>query len=153
MPCSCYLFKLITDNCQLLAKLPILHQSSPTLISVHPNRHLAISTSPSEAVLWDTEAWDRKRVLEGFGGEGVQQTAFSPDGLMICAAFQDGSIFFWSIDTFSLIWKIQLSSLANPKPESHLEATEFSATMLKSLKLPRITFFDLSNNGEFFIFV
>jgi WD40 repeat protein len=85
---------------------------------------------------------------------GVQQTSFSPDGLMICTAFEDGSIFFWSIDTFSLVWKITLSNLVERKPinSNILDATEFATSMKKSLKIPRNSFFSVSANGELFAY-
>lgn len=147
------------DTCQLIAKLPSAHQMPPTSISVHPTRHLAISTSRVESVLWDTEVWQRKRIMEGLDREsenqGVQQTTFSPDGLMICTAFEDGSIFFWTIDTFSLVWKITLSQLVDSSvgPSTGiLDVSEFHATMKKSLNVQRNSFFDLSSNGELFAY-
>lgn len=93
---------------------------------------------------------------------GLQQTSFSPDGLMICTSFEDGSIFFWSVDTFSLVWKITLSHLVERKPRldnqeqgggaSMLDATEFATAMKKSLAIPRNSFFSLSYSGELFAY-
>ena len=121
---------------------------------------MAISTSETESILWDTEIWERKRVMEGLDLDsgGVQQTSFSPDGLMICTAFEDGSIFFWSIDSFSLSWKITLSNLVERKPfnsnlsSNILDATEFNASMKKSLKITRNSYFALSSSGELFAY-
>jgi hypothetical protein len=53
-----------------------MHRSAPNMISVHPSKHLAISCSAVEAVLWDTDHWERKRVLEGQDNIGVQQVFF-----------------------------------------------------------------------------
>ncbi|KAH6584962.1 hypothetical protein BASA61_007140 [Batrachochytrium salamandrivorans] len=84
------------DNCQLIANY-LLCPGCSTLLAVHPTRPLAISTSGTESVLWDTENWERKRILVG-STSGMQQACFSQDGLSIVAAFEDGSIFFgWSI--------------------------------------------------------
>ena len=95
---------------------------------------------------------------------GLQQTLFSPDGLMVCTSFEDGSIFFWSVDTFSLVWKITLSHLVERKPARRrkveetrtdndvLDATEFATAMKKSLAVPRNSFFSLSYSGELFAY-
>lgn len=92
---------------------------------------------------------------------GLQQTVFSPDGLMVCTSFEDGSIFFWSVDTFSLVWKITLSHLVERKPARRkegetrtevLDATEFATAMKKSLAVPRNSFFSLSYSGELFAY-
>lgn len=120
------------------------HSSTPTHLSIHPSKPLAISTSASESVLWNTEEWERIRVLVG-PGTGVQQTSFSPDGVCIIAAFSDGSIFFWTIDSFSLLWKISLDQIAGPD-------TEIFDELSKHLSYPRINHFGVSNSGEFFAY-
>ncbi|KAI8905481.1 WD40-repeat-containing domain protein [Gorgonomyces haynaldii] len=132
------------DTCQLVAKLPSYHRQPPHLISVHPTRPLCISCAQSEAILWDTDKWERIRILSG-SDEGVQQVSFSPDGVSIVGAFQDGSIYFWTIDSFSLLWKISLSQLAGPNTEQMQDMTKF-------LVFPRISHFDISSNGEFFVY-
>ncbi|TPX64138.1 hypothetical protein SpCBS45565_g06095 [Spizellomyces sp. 'palustris'] len=76
-------------------------------MSVHPTRPLAISTSRTEGILWDTELWERKRLLVG-AQSGVRQAVFSADGSTIISAFADGSILLWNVDTFNLNWKISL---------------------------------------------
>jgi hypothetical protein len=63
----------LKDSCELIAKLPAFHHSPVRNIAVHPFKDLAITTSNTEALLWDTARWERKRMLEGAGAEGVQQ--------------------------------------------------------------------------------
>ncbi|KAI8915528.1 hypothetical protein BC831DRAFT_432109 [Entophlyctis helioformis] len=132
------------DNCQLVAKLPVFHQSAAHHIAVHPTRPLAISTSNTEAILWDTESWERRRILVG-SASGVQQVIFSKDGLSIVAAFEDGSIFFWMIDSFSLQWRITLDQMTGA-----VSGAEMNTTQL--LTSPRFSYFALSYNGELFAF-
>ncbi|KAI9331208.1 hypothetical protein BDR26DRAFT_683408 [Obelidium mucronatum] len=55
------------DSNQLVARLPAYHRSEPTAVSVHPNKPIAISNSRSESIIWDTEKWERKRLLMGAG--------------------------------------------------------------------------------------
>jgi WD40 repeat protein len=133
------------DTCQLVAKLPAFHQSGPTQISVHPTKPLAISSGFTEAVLWDTESWERKRLLEGGDHQGLQQATFSPDGMMLCASFVDGSVYFWTLE-FSLLWKISLAQLAVPD-------SELSLTMCNNLSIERFSYFALSDNGEYFAYI
>jgi glycerol kinase len=64
---------------------------------------------------------------------------------MLCASFEDGSVFFWTIDSFSLVWKITLADLSNPD-------TEASAKMLQHLSTPRYSYFDISHSGELFAY-
>ena len=132
------------DTNQLIAKLPAYHQSVPHYISIHTTKPLALSASSTEAVLWNTEDWQRIRVLAG-STDGVQQVSFSPDGVSIIAAFTDGSIFFWTIDTFSLLWKISLEQLAGPSSEALTDMTKY-------LKAPRLSHFAVSADGEFFVY-
>jgi hypothetical protein len=133
------------DTCQMIAKLPAIHQSAPLTISVHPTKALLLSTSNTEAILWDTDAWERKRILEGIDEHGLQQASFSPDGMMVCASFEDGSVYFWTIE-FSLIWKISLAQLSAPE-------SELSMIMSRNLLVPRICYFDTSSSGEYFAYV
>ncbi|RKO99880.1 hypothetical protein CXG81DRAFT_87, partial [Caulochytrium protostelioides] len=49
------------ETSQLVARLPVYHQSTPFALSTHPSRALAISCAASEAIFWDTERWDRRR--------------------------------------------------------------------------------------------
>lgn len=133
------------DSCQLVAKLPMCHHNPPRNLSIHPTRPLALSTSSSESVLWDTEKWERIRVLTGTNGAGMQQASFSPDGICIIAAFTDGNIFFWTIESFSLLWKINLTLLANPSTESMQELSD-------TLQATRINHFCISSSGEYFAY-
>ena len=96
-----------------MAKLPAFHHVEPHHISAHPSRALAISSSKSEALLWDTEDWIRKRLLTG-NDCGVQQASFTADGMSIITAFSDGSIFVWFLDTFTLQWKLSLEQMTGP---------------------------------------
>ncbi|KAH6570797.1 hypothetical protein BASA60_007519 [Batrachochytrium salamandrivorans] len=132
------------DNCQLIAKLPVVHQAAVHCIAVHPTRPLAISTSCTESVLWDTENWERKRILVG-STSGMQQACFSQDGLSIVAAFEDGSIFFWMVDSFTLQWKITLDQMADVVPDAE-------AGTKKLLSSQRFLYFAISTSGEFFAY-
>ncbi|KAI8894406.1 WD40-repeat-containing domain protein [Globomyces pollinis-pini] len=132
------------DTCQLIAKLPAIHQDKITILSIHPTKSLLLSTSVTEAILWNTETWERKRILEGPGMNNVQHVEFSADGTMICAAFEDASVYFWTVDTFSLIWKITLSKLGDTTSETSLDVNTES--------IIRNSYFALSNNGELFVY-
>jgi WD40 repeat protein len=131
----------------LIAKLSAHHSSPPNHISVHPSKPLLLTSSKSESILWDTESWERVRVLVG-SGSGVQQvfyliqTSFSPDGVSIIGAFTDGSIFFWTIESFSLLWKISLEQLAGPETETLTEMKRF-------LSSTRNSHFSISASGEY----
>ena len=57
----------------MLAKLQGYHQSPVHHIVAHPNKPLLLTSSSTEAILWDTEKWSRKRVLTGAKSIGVQQ--------------------------------------------------------------------------------
>nr|KAJ3421654.1 TBC1 domain member 31 [Polyrhizophydium stewartii] len=132
------------DNCQLIAKLPPMHMATPHHISVHPTRPLAITTSNTEAILWDTEDWERKRVMTSPTAR-VQQASFSHDGVSIIAAFEDGSIFFWTIDTFSLQWKITLDQMSDAASDAETNVAQLLASN-------RLSYFALSQNGELFVY-
>ncbi|KAI8810836.1 hypothetical protein BJ742DRAFT_675406 [Cladochytrium replicatum] len=62
------------DTGQLVAKLSS-HNTEPHCLSVHPNPKvaLAISTSRTEAILWDTDGWIRERIMRGENHDGMQQ--------------------------------------------------------------------------------
>src|SRR4051794_32834918 len=68
------------DTSQLIAKLPPHHSLPPHTISPHPTHHLLISTSPSEAIVWNTDRWTRARVLTGAddGPGGVVWAGYAP---------------------------------------------------------------------------
>jgi WD40 repeat protein len=132
------------DTCVLIAKLPMYHHSPPTNLSIHPTKAIAMSTSPTESILWNTETWERVRVLTG-SASGVQQANFSADGTCIVAAFRDGSIFFWTVDSFSLLWKISLDQLAGPSSET-------KNNINKQLNTQRTNYFAISESGEFFVY-
>lgn len=123
------------DNGTLVAKLPLYHHAPPHHLSMHPKKPLAISTSSSEAILWDTELWDRKRLLVG-STSTLQQASFSNDGESIITAFSGGSILVWNTASFTLSWKISLDS-----------TFEFDA--VKHFGSPRQVYFATSQNGEF----
>lgn len=128
----------------LIAKLPVYHHTAPNHVSIHPTKPLAITTSATEAILWNTESWERIRVLTG-SGSGVQQTSFSQDGTCIVAAFMDGSIFFWTVDSFSLLWKISLGQLAGPETETMVDISKYLTT-------PRTNYYSVSTSGEYFAY-
>jgi WD40 repeat protein len=131
------------DTCMLIAKLPIYHHSSPRNISIHSTKPLVLTTSDTESILWDTESWERLRVLTS--KEGVQQASFSNDGQSIVAAFKDGSIYFWTISSFSLLWKISLDKLFT-------SITEMSAKNTYSFQATRTNYFSISQSGEYFAY-
>lgn len=139
--CSVHCYNI--DTCVLIAKLPIFHNSPPNSVAIHPTKPLAMTTSSTESILWDTESWERLRVLTS--QSGVQQTCFSSDGTCIIAAFNDGSIFFWTISSFSLLWKISLDQLSAPLTEtSFLNSMNFTS--------PRTNYFTISESGEYFAY-
>ncbi|KAI9105257.1 hypothetical protein DFS34DRAFT_598702 [Phlyctochytrium arcticum] len=116
--CSLHCYNI--DSCQLVAKLPAYHNCEPHQLSVHPTKPLAISTSLSEGIIWDTELWERKRLLVG-AQNPIQQAMFSPDGSTIITGFTDSSILVWQSDTFALHWKITLEMVQNPGPDRGLD--------------------------------
>ncbi|TPX40312.1 hypothetical protein SeMB42_g04226 [Synchytrium endobioticum] len=114
------------DTGQLVAKLPAHHLSKPRHISTHPTESLAITSSDTEAILWQTETFTQKRVLMGAASVGVQQACFDPTGVSILGHFSDGSVLVWSVATFDLTWRFTIntnpppSSLILPKQSSHV---------------------------------
>jgi WD40 repeat protein len=115
-------------SCATIAKLPPNHQNPPFWISSHPTLDLAISCSISEAVIWNTELWSRLRILSG----QIKQAAFSPDGTSIIVAFDDSSVYFWTVNGFNLMWKISVSINVFVKPQ--------------------VNHFAVSSKGEFLIY-
>ncbi|KAI9203502.1 uncharacterized protein BJ171DRAFT_509794 [Polychytrium aggregatum] len=112
------------DTGHLIARLPAYHSWEPRSICVHPSKALALTSSRSESLLWNTEAWTRIRVLAGGDSLIVQQASFSPNGSSIVSCFSDGSILLWSLESFSLSWKISLDQL-DLQPSSALSQREF----------------------------
>ncbi|KAJ3147855.1 TBC1 domain member 31 [Geranomyces michiganensis] len=98
------------DTLQLVSKLPAYHTSRPCILAFHPTLPLLISTSHTESILWDTESWERKRLLVG-AHPGVQSACFSPSGASIITAFADGKIIVWTTDAFVAQWNIDLAAL------------------------------------------
>ncbi|KAJ3185626.1 TBC1 domain member 31 [Geranomyces variabilis] len=98
------------DTLQLISKLPAHHTSRPCILATHPTLPLLISTSQTESILWDTESWERKRLLVG-AHSGIQSACFSPTGASIVTAFADAKIIVWTTDTFVAQWNIDLGAL------------------------------------------
>ncbi|RKO83636.1 WD40-repeat-containing domain protein [Blyttiomyces helicus] len=132
------------DTCQLIAKLPSYHNSEPQHISVHPHAALAISCARSEAILWDTEVWERKRLLLG-SPSAIQQATFSPNGETIITSFADGNIIVWTTESFTMQWKITLEQLAG-------SLDEVAADAARLLSAPRVAYFALSRSGELLVY-
>lgn len=40
------------------------------------------------------------------------QVSFTADGIMMAAAFADGTFVFWTVETLSMVWKITLADMA-----------------------------------------
>ncbi|KAJ3027429.1 UNVERIFIED_CONTAM: TBC1 domain member 31 [Siphonaria sp. JEL0065] len=140
------------DTNQLVARLPAYHRSEPVAISVHPNKPIAISNSRSESIIWDTEKWERKRVLMG-AGPGVQQASFSYTGDSIVTAFNDGTILIWDSETFNLRWKISLERFApNLKDGSTLGNDDDNDFRSKLMLIPRTCYFSVSANDELLVY-
>ncbi|KAJ3058640.1 TBC1 domain member 31, partial [Podochytrium sp. JEL0797] len=140
------------DTNQLVARLPAYHRSEPMAISVHPTKPIAISNSRSESIIWDTEKWERKRLLMG-AGPGVQQASFSNTGDSIVTAFNDGSILIWDSETFNLRWKISLERFApNPKDGSSIGTPEDADFRTKLMLIPRTSYFSVSANDELMVY-
>ncbi|KAJ1562885.1 TBC1 domain member 31 [Nowakowskiella sp. JEL0078] len=93
---------------ELIAKLPAYHSSPVSSISVHPTQSFAITTSFSEAILWDTVTWKRSRVLLGAESIGLRQVSFSNTGKYAISSFWDGSVYIWDSD-FEDNWKIVIN--------------------------------------------
>ncbi|KAJ3273343.1 TBC1 domain member 31 [Terramyces sp. JEL0728] len=74
--------------------------------------------------------WDQVRVLQD--ELDIKQIGFTKDGMMICALFEDASVYFWSVDTVSLIWKIKPNI-----PTAINEKTDY---------------FDVDFSGELFVY-
>ena len=85
--------------------------------------------------------WVRKRLLTG-NNCGVQQSSFSPDGVSIITAFEDGSLYVWFLDTFTLNWKLSLEQLAGTVPKEMEEERE------RLLGLTRKSYFATSSDDE-----
>ncbi|KAJ3209747.1 TBC1 domain member 31 [Dinochytrium kinnereticum] len=133
------------DTGQLVAKLPAYHRAEPHGISVHPSQPIAITTSRIECILWNTEKWERKRVLEGAGPPGVQQACFTPEGDSVVTAFNDGTILIWDSDSFAVRWKITLERFAADLAESPDESTRL-------MMMPRTSYVALSSDGELMMY-
>ncbi|KAJ3385682.1 TBC1 domain member 31 [Entophlyctis sp. JEL0112] len=126
---SIHCYNIDTD--QLVARLPAYHRSEPAGISVHPSKAFAISNSRTESIIWDTEKWERKRVLMGSG---------PATGDAIITAFNDGSILIWDSETFGLRWKITLENILPTKDDPSWADTR--------MLIPRISQFSVSHNEE-----
>ncbi|TPX37151.1 hypothetical protein SmJEL517_g01058 [Synchytrium microbalum] len=111
---DCSIICFNTESGQLVAKLPTHHMSEPTHISTHPTQPLAITTSDTEAILWETETFTRRRVLMGAASVGVQQACFDANGENIIGHFSDGAVMVWSVVTFDLTWRFSISSTPLP---------------------------------------
>ncbi|KAI9356508.1 hypothetical protein DFJ73DRAFT_822843 [Zopfochytrium polystomum] len=136
------------DSGHLAARLPAYHRSEPSHISVHPRGEpLAISTSRTESILWNTEKWERKRVMLGAGPPGVQQASFSPTGESVITAFNDGTILFWDSQTFHVRWKISIDIFAADL-EDHPPSQEAS----RAFAVPRTRHFAVSVDGEYMVY-
>ncbi|KAI9002277.1 WD40-repeat-containing domain protein, partial [Gaertneriomyces semiglobifer] len=116
------------DSCQMVAKLPAYHNDSVRHISVHPTRQLAITTAPTEGILWDINAWERKRLL--------------------IAGNSDGSLYVWNTDTFALQWKQTVSDLAfmsSPAPGPEESSVQWNASFSTSANAELLVCGGLSN--------
>ncbi|ORY31167.1 hypothetical protein BCR33DRAFT_724099 [Rhizoclosmatium globosum] len=140
------------DTNQLVARLPAYHRSEPLHISVHPSKPFAISNSRSESIIWDTEKWERKRVLMG-AGPGVQQASYSKTGDSIVTAFNDGSILIWDSELFNLRWKISLERFApNPTDGSTIGTESDADFRTKLMIIPRSNYFAVSAGDELMVY-
>ncbi|KAJ3174752.1 serine/threonine-protein kinase HAL4/sat4 [Irineochytrium annulatum] len=133
------------DTGQLVAKLPAYHRAEPMTISVHPSMPYAMTTSRVESILWDTEKWERKRILQSGGPPGVQQSSFTPSGDSIITAFNDGTILIWDTESFDVRWKIVLERFSADLAEDQTE-------VLRLMTMPRTSFFSVSKDGELLIY-
>ncbi|KAJ3223877.1 TBC1 domain member 31 [Clydaea vesicula] len=109
----CYNF----DSGNLIAKLTGYHKSNITFISCHPSENLCITTSKTEAIVWNTENWSRSRLLLGASNALVQQARFSNNGEYIVTSFDDFTIYIWQSD-FSLLWKFEIDEQMKNKFEA-----------------------------------
>lgn len=63
--------------------------------------------------IWDTSTWAQDRMLEG-NTMSIMDFDWSPDGRMIVASGNDGSIYFWEADSGELLRKIDIMRV-NPE--------------------------------------
>ncbi|KAI9136457.1 hypothetical protein BKA69DRAFT_1170674 [Paraphysoderma sedebokerense] len=133
------------DTGQLVAKLPSHHTQNPTTISTHPSLPLALSTSQSEVILWDTNKWTRKRVLTGAQSVGVRQASFTPDGSKIISSFLDNSLLIWSTESLELVWKTKLPITT----EATTVATDSSE--IEETTKTNSNVFAISRNGDYLV--
>ncbi|CAG8481011.1 16575_t:CDS:10 [Acaulospora morrowiae] len=90
-----------SESRQLIAEMRG-HKKPVDFISMHPKRHIAITCSPSEAILWNMIRWSKLKILSRLK-EGVALRR----GELIITSFYDETIYFWSCSSFDLLWRLQ----------------------------------------------
>ncbi|RUS19736.1 WD40-repeat-containing domain protein [Endogone sp. FLAS-F59071] len=111
---------------ETVADLPTHHHRSPVYhISLHPTLPLAITSSKTEAVLWDTYDWRRVRVLTGIMSADLYQASLSPLGDHIITHSVE-EVLVWDITTFELLWRLTAPMMSNPSPSTTSSLTELS---------------------------
>ena len=82
-------------------------------ISIHPIEHRLVTTSISEAILYDTSAapWSKMNVLVGPNNASFNQVGFSPTlGDYLIAAFDDNSMVIWDSVSMAQLWRVDASA-------------------------------------------
>ncbi|CAB4440888.1 unnamed protein product [Rhizophagus irregularis] len=83
------------------------HRNPVNWISMHPKQHWVITSTKSEAILWDMAYWSKQKVLDhNKEGATLRRAAFSPQGEYIISSFFDESICIWDSGSFDLLWKL-----------------------------------------------
>ncbi|PKC16829.1 WD40 repeat-like protein [Rhizophagus irregularis] len=83
------------------------HRNPVNWISMHPKQHWVITSTKSEAILWEMAYWSKQKVLDhNKEGATLRRAAFSPQGEYIISSFFDESICIWDSGSFDLLWKL-----------------------------------------------
>ncbi|CAG8551831.1 5451_t:CDS:10 [Paraglomus occultum] len=85
------------------------HRHPVDCISMHPDEHVVITSSRSEAILWNMSDWSKLKVLNGEAVHGgLRHVAFSSSGTFITTIFYDESVCVWNGQSFEIIWNVNI---------------------------------------------
>lgn len=78
---------LLPETGQLITRLTSAHKDSCRFIDSHRTKPLALSCASTEAILWDTETWEKKRMLTGTKAVLQHVNPYSLDCLLCTTHF------------------------------------------------------------------